>query len=134
MSQENIEIARTAFDALNRGGLDEALVYVDPEIEFEPPNEALERPRSFKGHEALRERWKLLLEPFEDVRLEPIEFIDVDDHTVIVVFRVRVRGRASKVPVQAEPAYVLAIRGGKILRMLAFLQKDQALEAARLLE
>jgi ketosteroid isomerase-like protein len=94
MSRENVEIARTAFDALNRGGFDEALVYVDPEIEFEPPNETLERPSSFKGHEALRERWKLLLGPFEDVRLEP----DVDNETVIVVFRVRVRGQASKVP------------------------------------
>jgi ketosteroid isomerase-like protein len=134
MTQENVEIVRTAFDALKRRGFDEALAYVDPEIEFEPPNEALERPRSFKGHEALRERWKLLLEPFEDVSLEPIEFIDGDDETVIVVFRVRVRGRASKVPVEAEPAYVLAIRGGMILRMRAYLQKDQALEAAGLRE
>ena len=123
-------MARTAFEALNRGGFDEALVYVDPEIEFEPPDEALERAGSFKGHEALRNRWKLLLSPFEDVRLEPIEFMDVDDETVIVVFRVRVRGRASKVPVEAEPAYVLGIRGGKIVRMRAYLQKDQALEAA----
>jgi ketosteroid isomerase-like protein len=134
MSEENVEIVRTAFDALKRRGFDEALAYVDPEIEFEPPIEALERPRSFKGHQALRERWKLLLEPFEDVSLEPIEFIDGDDETVIVVFRVRVRGRASKVPVEAEPAYVLAIRGGMILRMRAYLQKDQALEAAGLSE
>jgi ketosteroid isomerase-like protein len=134
MSQENIEIARTAFEALKRGGFDEALVYVDPEIEFEPPNETLERPSNFKGHEALRERWKLLLEPFEDARLEPIEFIDGGDETVIVVFRVRVRGRASKVPVEAEPAYVLAIRGGKILRLRAYLQRDQALKAAGLRE
>jgi ketosteroid isomerase-like protein len=134
MSHQNVEIARTAFEALNHGGFDEALAYVDPEIEFEPPDEALERPKSFKGHDALRERWKLLLEPFEDVRLEPIEFIDVDDETVITVFRVRVRGRASEVPVEAEPAYVLAIRGGKILRMRAYLRKDEALEATGLRE
>src|ERR687891_2090997 len=134
MSQENIDVARTAFDALNRGGFDEALAYVDPEIEFEPPKETLERPRDFKGYEALRERWKLLLEPFEDVRLKPIEFIDVDDESVIVVFRLGMRGRASEVPVQAEPAYVLAIRGGKIVRIRAYLQKDEALEAVGPLE
>jgi ketosteroid isomerase-like protein len=132
MSQENVEVVRTAFEALNRGGFDEALAYVDPEVEFEPPDEALERPSSFKGHEALRERWETLLEPFEGLRLEPVEFIDVDDETVITVFRIRVRGRASEVPVEAEPAYMLAIRDGKVMRMQAYLQKDQALEAAGL--
>jgi ketosteroid isomerase-like protein len=134
MSQENVEIVRTAFEALNRGGLDEALAYVDPEVEFVPPDEALERPSSFKGHEALRERWRTLMEPFEGLRLEPVEFIDVDDETVITVFRVGVRGRASEVPVEAEPAYVLALRDGKIMRMRAYLQRDQALEAAGLRE
>ena len=134
MSQENVEIVRAAFEALNRGGLDEALAYVDSEAEFEPPDEALERPSSFKGHEALRERWRTLREPFGDVRLDPMEFIDVDDETVITVFRVRVRGRASEVPVEAEPAYVLAIRDGKIVRMRAYLQRVQALEAAGLSE
>jgi ketosteroid isomerase-like protein len=132
MSQENVEIVRTAFEALERGRIDEALAYVDREVEFEPPDEALERPSSFKGHDALRERWMTLMEPFEGLRLEPVEFIDVDDETVITVSRIRVRGKASEVPVEAEPAYVLAIRDGKITRMRAYLQKDQALEAAGL--
>ena len=134
MSQENVEIVRAAFEALERGGFDEALAYVDPGVEFEPPDEALERPSSFKGHEALRERWRNLMEPFEGLRLEPVEFIDVDDETVIIVFRMRVRGKASEVPVEAEPAYVLAIRDGKIMRLRAYLQKDQALKAAGLRE
>jgi ketosteroid isomerase-like protein len=72
------------------------------------------------------------MEPFEGLRLEPVEFIDVDDETVITVFRIRVRGKASEVPVEAEPAYLLAIRDGKITRMRAYLQKDQALQAAGL--
>jgi ketosteroid isomerase-like protein len=134
MTRENVEVARTAFEAFNRGGFDEALGFIDPEIEFEPPDEALERPSSYKGHEALRERWKTLLEPFEDVRLEPVEFIDVDHETVITVFRLGVRGRASEVPVEAEPAYVLTIRDGKILRMRAYRQRVQALEAVGLSE
>jgi ketosteroid isomerase-like protein len=132
MSKENVEIARAALEAMKHGGFDEALAYVDPGVEFEPPDEALERPSSFKGHDALRERWRTLMEPFEGLRLEPVEFIDVDDETVITVFRLRVRGKASEVPVEAEPAYMLAIRDGKIMRMRAYLQKDQALEAAGL--
>jgi ketosteroid isomerase-like protein len=134
MSQENVGIARTAFEALNRGGFDEALEFVDPEVEFEPPDETLERPSSFKGHDALRERWRTLMEPFEGLRLEPVEFIDVDDERVITVFRIRVRGKASEVPVEAQPAYLLAIRNGKIIRMRAYLQREQALEAAGLRE
>jgi ketosteroid isomerase-like protein len=129
MSQENVEIVRTAFEALNRGGFEEALAYVDPEVEFKPPDEAVERPPDFEGHDALRARWKTLMEPFRDARFEPMEFIDVDDETVVAVFRVLVRGRASEVPVEAQPAYVLALRDGKILRMRAYMHKDQAFEA-----
>lgn len=132
MSQENVKVVRSAFEALNRGGFDDALAYVDPEVEFEPPDEALEQPSSYRGHDALRERWRTLMEPFEGLRLEPVEFIDVDDETVITVFRIGVRGKASEVPVEAEPAYVLAIRNGKITRMRAYLQRDQALQAAGL--
>src|SRR5688572_4953971 len=119
MSQGNVEVVRSAFEALKRGGLDEALAYVDPEVEFVPPDEAVERPSSFKGHEALRERWRTLMEPFGGLRLEAMEFIDVDHESVITVFRLAVRGRASEVPVEAQPAYVLTIRDGKILRMRA---------------
>jgi ketosteroid isomerase-like protein len=132
MSQENVELVQRAFEAVNHGGFNEALAYVHPEVEFEPPDEALERPSSYKGHDALRERWRTLMEPFEGLRLEQVEFIDVDDETVITVFRIRVRGKASEVPVEAEPAYLLAIRDGKITRMRAYLQKDQALQAAGL--
>jgi ketosteroid isomerase-like protein len=61
MSQENVEVVRTVFETLSRGGFDEALAYVDPEVEFEPPDEAVESPAGSKGHDALRERWKTLL-------------------------------------------------------------------------
>jgi ketosteroid isomerase-like protein len=132
MSQENVEVVRAAFKAMERGGLDEALAYVDPEVEFEPPDEAVETPSSSKGHAALRDRWKTLMEPFQDARFEPVEFIDIDDETVVTVFRVTVRGRASEVPVEAEPAYVLGLRDGKILRMRAYLHKAQAFEAVGL--
>jgi ketosteroid isomerase-like protein len=50
---------------------------MDPEIEFEPPREAIERGGTFKGHAAVRDRWNLLFEPFEDPRFEPEEFVEV---------------------------------------------------------
>lgn len=123
---------RTAFEALSRGGFDQALAYVHPEVEFEPPDEAVETPTGFKGHDALRERWNTLMEPFQDARFEARDFIDVDDDTVVAVFRIVVRGRASEVPVEAQPAYVLALRDGKIIQMRAYLHKDQAFEAVGL--
>jgi ketosteroid isomerase-like protein len=132
MPQQNVEIVRAAFKALEHGGLDEALAFVDPEVEFEPPDEAVESPTGFKGHGALRERWMTLLEPFQDARFEPMELIDVDDETVVAVFRVLVRGRASEVPVEAQPAYVLTLRHGRIVQLRSYLHKGQALEAVGL--
>ena len=127
-----MELARRAFDAVQTGGLPAALDFLHPEIEFEPPEEALERRGSFKGHAAVRERWDVLLEPFADVRIEPEEFVEANDETVVAVFRIHARGRASGVPVEMRLAHVLTIRDGKAVRMKAYLDPEEAKRATSL--
>jgi ketosteroid isomerase-like protein len=128
----NVELARRAFDAMQAGGLPAVLEFLDPEVEFEPPDNALERRGSFKGHAAVRERWDVLFEPFAEVRIEPEEFVDAGEETIVAVFRINARGKASGVPVEMQLGYVLSIRDGKVVRMKAYLDPEEAKHAAGL--
>jgi ketosteroid isomerase-like protein len=128
----NVELARRAFEAIGTGGLAAALDFLDPEIEFEPPDEALEQRGTFKGHAAVRERWDLLLDPFDDVRMDVEELIEADDETVLVVFRIHARGKASGAPVEMRLAHLVTVRDGKAVRMKAYLDVDEAKRAVQL--
>ncbi len=132
MTRSNVELARGAFEAIGERGLDGALEFMDPEVEFEPPEDAIEQGGTFKGHAAVRERWDLLLEPFDDVRIEVEDFVEAPDGRVVALFRVRGRGRASGAPVEMRLAHVITVRDGKAVRLKAYLDPDEAMRAVGL--
>ena len=126
------ERTRAAFEAIAERGLYAALEFMHPEVEFEPPEEALEQRGNFKGHAAVRERWNVLFDPFEDMRLIPEEFVEAGPDTVVAVFRVSARGRASGVPVDMRQALVITFEDAKARRLKAYLDPDEAKRAAGL--
>jgi ketosteroid isomerase-like protein len=128
----NVELARQAFVAIADRGLEGALDFLDPECEFEPPEDAIEQGGVFKGHEGIRQRWDLLLEPFADVHMELEDVSEADPDNVLVVFRVRARGRASGAPVEMGLGYLVTIRDGRALRIKAYLDPSDARRAAGL--
>src|SRR5215213_8246395 len=120
MSQENVEIVH-AFLAAD---LDEAMTYADPSIVWNPVEEA-----PAQGHEAVRAssvRWK---SEWDDYELIPEGFADLGD-CVVVTFRLRGRGRASGIEIDARFYDVYTLRDTKIVRMDQFTEKSEALEAA----
>jgi ketosteroid isomerase-like protein len=122
MSQENVEIVRRFLLV----ELDELLPYVDPEIVWNPVEEA-----AAEGPEAVRastERWK---SEWDDYELIPEEFVDMGDRVVATV-RFRARGRVSGIEVDARLYDVFTLRDGKIVRMDQFTEQSEALEAAGL--
>ena len=124
MSQENVEVVRR-FLVLE---VDEALAYADPNIVWNPAEEA-----AAEGHDAVRAslvRWK---GEWDDYELLPEEF-DHEGDRVMVAVRMRARGRASGIPVDARFYDVYTLRQGKIVRMDQFTRRSEALEAAGLRE
>jgi ketosteroid isomerase-like protein len=119
MSHDNVEIVRR-FLLL---GVDEALAYADPEIVWNPAEEAASH-----GHDAVRAslvRWK---SEWDDYELLPEGFEDMGDR-VLVAVRLRGRGRGSGVEVDARFHEVYTLHRGKIVRMDQFTQRSEALEA-----
>ena len=124
MSQENVEVVRR-FLVLE---VDEALTYADPNIVWNPAEES-----AAEGHDAVRAslvRWK---GEWDDYELLPEHFEHVGDRVVAAV-RMRARGRASGIPVDARFYDVYTLRQGKIVRMDQFTRRSEALEAAGLRE
>jgi len=133
MSRENVEVVRRAYEAWNRGDLDTAFEFLDPDVEVSAPAN-LPEAGMFHGRDEMR-RWveEQLLPILEDVRAEPERFLDAGDRVVVFV-RYFGRGTASGIEVTGAnvDAHVWTLRGGRACRLEMHQGTDTALEAVGL--
>lgn len=69
-------------------------------------------------------------ETWAEIRLLPEQFIDVDEHRVIVMVRLEARGSASGIEVGGRSAHLWTEKDGKFLRLEVYDTKQEALRAA----
>jgi ketosteroid isomerase-like protein len=130
MSQENVDKARDFIAAYNRRDFDAAVESFDPEIDWVlPPRQSSD---SCKGLDEVKRFWHGLDETFEELRLDPQEFLDGGDH-VATRLRFYGRGKGSGAEVEEEMYHQVAtFRAGKMVRIEYFGSWPEALEAAGL--
>jgi ketosteroid isomerase-like protein len=130
MSQENVDKVREFIAAYNRRDFDEAAESFDPEIEWVlPPRQSSD---SCRGLDEVKRFWKGLDETFDELRLEPQEFLDGGEH-VATRLRFYGRGKASGAEIEEEMYHQVAtFQDGRIVRMEYFGEWSEALEAAGL--
>jgi ketosteroid isomerase-like protein len=132
MSQENVEIMRTAYDAIarrDRKTLDAILrERLAPDFEFE----AALTGATYKGLDGF---WELLDDIEDTVGYTPEvqEAVDLGEQ-VLVVLRMSGRGSRSGVSVAQQGAVLVTFDGGTLVSGKSFASKAEALEAAGLLE
>ena len=132
MSQENVEKARDFIAAYNRRDFDAAVESFDPEIEWVLP--ARQWSDSCRGPAEVIRFWEGLDETFEELRLEPQEFVDAGDR-VATRLRHFGRGKGSGLEVDTELYHqVVTFRAGRMVRIEYFGEWSEALEAAGLEE
>ena len=129
MSQENVEIVRETIDSLNRRDLDRAVAVAHEDFEADWSNSIGPHGGVHRGREQARELFEAFLEAWDDFRWDVQEVIEVDEARVIVVNRVRGRGRGSGVQVDATGAQLWTMRGGKVRGVKLYQSKAEALEA-----
>jgi uncharacterized protein len=127
MSQENVHTARDFIAAYNRRDYDAAVEHFDPEIEWVLP--ARQSSDSGRGPDEVKRFWNDIDETFEELRLEPQEFVDAGDR---VATRLRHYGRSrSGAEIDVEMYHQVAtFRAGKMVRIEYFGEWTEALEAA----
>jgi ketosteroid isomerase-like protein len=128
MSQENVELARLGYEAVNRGDIDSLLDLCAPDVEWQDPG-AIDTS-AVTGKDAVRAFFETVLEPWAELRREPEEIIDLGENRVLVLFHMTGRGKGSGIEVDARAADLLTIREGRLVRWMSYPDRTQALEAA----
>jgi ketosteroid isomerase-like protein len=129
MSQENVELARRAFDLWNSGDVDAWVELHHPEIEwFSEIAARLEGAGTvYSGRAGMRRFWDDWHSVW-DLTIEISEFRDLGD-AVIALGRMRAHGKTSGIDLEAPVAYVGEFDGGLVRKIRAYLDPNQALEA-----
>ena len=133
MSQENVETARRAVDALNRRDLAalDSLWSEDGELHSRL---AASEGHVFRGQQGIRDYFVWLDEAFEEFRSEVVEIIDAGEDRVVALLTFSARGKASGVSLDQPFGIVLTFQGERIARADSYFDRVDALEAAGLSE
>ena len=132
MSQEDVEIVRSAADAFNRRDLDAWLAHFDADIVWYAFSDEPD-PGPFRGRDAIRAMAARWMDVLSDFRMEAKEFIDAGEY-VLMPARMLGRVRDSDAEVTVDEIYVNKCRNGKIAEVRECRTKEEALEAVGLRE
>ena len=130
MSQENVEIVRSAFAEFERGNF-RALEVFDPSIRivwlpvFGVETESV-------GLDEMARTMKEWIEAWEQVTCVAEQLIDAREDQVVVLAEWRGRGKASGVSTTWPFGAVYTLRDGRVVRVDEFTDRAEALEAAGL--
>jgi ketosteroid isomerase-like protein len=135
MSEENVEIVRRVYEAAARRDPATVLALYDPEVELDPSRlQAVGLfDRVYCGDDGLRSFFREWHEAWQGIEYDYDELIDAGERVISVVTR-HGRGRASGAEVDWPLALVWTIRKGKVIRVVWFPTRADALEAAGLRE
>ncbi len=130
MSQENLEIVRRIYEALNRRTFAGSEALIPADFEWVPDGRSFESP--IRGRERV---FRFLEDQIEtlDVRVQPEEFFEKDDKVVAFV-RTSGRGAASGAEFDISIAAVWTFQDGVPVRAQAYAERGEALEAVELRE
>jgi ketosteroid isomerase-like protein len=133
MSEENVEIVRTAYDAFERGDLEAVSQLQGPAIEWqtsvEDPDAATHR-----GRVAVRRYIEGYMETFLGLRADLEECVEAPSDRVLATVRYTGRARASGIDMDWRQWLVYTFKEGLIVRAEEYFDREQALEAAGLSE
>jgi ketosteroid isomerase-like protein len=137
MSQENVEIVRSVFEAFQAG-----IERGDPAAAFDTealvadaewmPVPGFAGPAVYRGREGFVEFMRTWTEDFEDWSIRLERLIDAGNDRVVALLHQWATGKGSGVPVELHFALVYELEGGHVVRMRNYVDPAQALQAAGL--
>jgi uncharacterized protein len=130
MSQENVALVRSYYEAVNRSDRDAVSAFLAPEVEFHLAGLFPDLARVYRGRVEVQTFLDQFAEPWRELSIEPERFIDVDAR-VLVFLRFRARGRDGIV-VELPLAHLWTMSDGRAVRMDAYSDQLKALEAVGL--
>jgi ketosteroid isomerase-like protein len=131
MSQQNVEIVTRCCEAFDRGDYETALNALAPNVEYDLSH--FPDGRVYRGHEGVREAFRIWMGTWEDYRQERRGLIDAGEEVVVPTLE-HGRGKGSGVELDRQTVGVWTMRDGKAVRIRFYTTVAEALEAVELSE
>jgi len=132
MSQENVEVVRRVYDALDHSDWDAAFEAAEPDLELIPPDQSPVSAR-VRGVDEVRAWIADQQETVGNLAIDVEELIEADE-CIVALIRLRVRPRGTDADFELRIAHLWTLRDGKLTRCEVFPERENALEAAGLRE
>jgi ketosteroid isomerase-like protein len=118
-------------DVLDDATMDAAFESFHPDIEFR------EDPRFpeagvYRGRDAVRRYLTQFTHQFDEFRFELEELLDAGDDRALALLNLRGRGKDSGAMFEAQAGWIYTIQDGRTVRIDAYLDRREAMEAAGL--
>ena len=133
MSREDVEVVSSFFAAFARRDPDAAAKLLHPEVEVRPAIVGGLEGTVYRGVSGNRQFWADVDAAWATFRIEPQQFRDLGGR-VLVLGRAIARARGSGIVLDEASAWIVEVRGGRIVRFQSFTSQTDALEAAGLSE
>jgi uncharacterized protein len=115
MSDQNVDVVRSAYAAFGRGDIDSLVATLDPAVEWISPGPAdLPTAGTRRGHDAVREFFRIVLDMYEIERFEPKTFITQGEHVIVLGDETAKLKATGKVLIEAW-AHHMTLRNGKVV-------------------
>jgi ketosteroid isomerase-like protein len=130
VSTEALAVVRTFCDAAAADDRTRILEMLDRDVVWFGTRGGLDQDRVLRGPDAFVEYLAEITELWDSFEAEAERFIETGD-AVVVFFRETGRARHADLEVQNDTAAVFKVRQGKIVEVRGYLDREEALEAAR---
>jgi uncharacterized protein len=133
MSEENIAIARRAYEAFQHDGIEGIVPFLDEEIEWRNPEDS---PIAgvWRGHQGVRDWYAQVREAFGEMTFTPNEFRVVSEERILVLLHFGLTGAESGVQMDVPLAHLIDMRAGRATALRMYSDQRKALEIAGLSE
>jgi ketosteroid isomerase-like protein len=131
MSQQSANVVLAVVEAQRRRDWDAFRRLYDPNIEWEDVSGLWGDWGTRRGFDEVRDAWATWFEAFERVEFEIEDLIEAGD-TVVAFIRVSGRGRGSGLVIEQRLPSVWTVRRDRVVRVRAYRDDADALEAAGL--
>src|SRR3954468_16504456 len=133
MSQENVELIRTAYAVFAEQGVEAVLAFTDPEFETTTPPSLASEPDTYRGHEGVRRYFGSFGAAMEAVYFEGREDTPAG-YKVLVDTVMHARGRTTGIETEQRAFLVWSLRDGLVTRVETFAERGDAIKAVGIRE
>jgi ketosteroid isomerase-like protein len=138
MSQENVEVVRRALgpmseDAAEDGVRAAVVQRFAPTVEFEE-DPRFPEARTYRGRVDVLDYFTEFVSQFDHFVITVEDLVDAGPEDVLACLHIHGRGKGSSAEFDARAGWIFTVREGEVVRIKAYLDRTEALEAVGLSE